>query len=107
VIFGLFILNYFLQKFGASSAFSRNYLDDLLCVPIVYWLTRLVLRITHRQPQLELEFGMLVLGFLIIVVLFEWLLPVFFNIGVQDIFDVFCYGSGVIVYQLSIEKQQK
>lgn len=99
----IFVSNYFLQIIGVSTSFTRNYLDDLLALPIILWLTRTFLRIIYpNQRYHELSFSMLCATFLMVSILFEWLLPKYYEHLTADIFDVFCYAFGVLFYQLFI-----
>lgn len=96
----IFLTNYSLQSIGFSSAFTRNYLDDLLAMPVILWLCRTSLRLIYGQQKLELDFVMIVLSFLLVSLLFEIILPHFFMHLTSDFLDVVCYGLGVIFYQL-------
>lgn len=100
---GLFIANYILQHLGISTAFTRNYLDDLLAMPIILGLARETIRILHKKPHWELEFSMIASAFVVVSVLFEVILPRFFEHHTGDLVDVFCYAAGVVVYQMCSE----
>jgi hypothetical protein len=99
----LFLTNYILQYLGISTAFTRNYLDDLLAMPIILGLAREAIRILHKKPRWELEFSMLVVSFLTVSVLFEVILPRYYEHHTGDLIDVFCYAAGVVIYQMCSE----
>lgn len=104
-LFSIFLINYILQQLGFSNQFSRNYLDDLLAIPIIFWMTRLLLRLLYRNSTFELDFAMLTLGFLTVVISFELVLPKYIDTIIADIVDVFCYAFGVLFYQLLISRK--
>jgi hypothetical protein len=104
VFFFLFIINYFAQHLGYSNAFTRNYLDDILAMPIILFIARFCLRIIYQNPKLLLDNTLIILGFLFISVAFEWILPIYISKLTADIWDVFCYLIGTIGFWFFFSK---
>jgi len=103
LLFLVFVSNYNLQYLDISTAFTRNYLDDLLALPIILGFSRAAMRFIYKNPTWELEFPMIASTFIAVCVLFEGILPYYYSHITPDIIDVFCYGAGVVVYQLLLE----
>ncbi len=105
VLFGaVFLVNYVLQKNGVSTSFTRNYLDDLLAMPVILEICRNSMKILLKQPGLELNFPMISMAFLLFSVGMELVLPKYYNHITSDIVDVFCYAFGIIFYQIFFQK---
>ena len=100
----VFWLNFYLQNIGVSIAFTRNYLDDLLALPIILWLCRTAMRLFIQNPKFELNYLMTSSVFVLVSILFEVVLPKHYAHLTGDIVDVFCYGFGVVFYQLVMEE---
>ena len=94
----IFVTNYILQHFEISSNFSRNYLDDLLALPIILYMAQVLMRWIYRRPQLNLDNLMLLYGFLMVSMAFEWLLPKYFNHLTADYWDILCYAFGTLMF---------
>lgn len=96
VIYGLSLYVKFLTN---QQGFIKNYLADLLCMPIVFYLVVEIFRILKRKPCLTPN--MVVIGILYFSLIFEWLLP---QIAIQytgDGYDVLMYCIGGAVYFFS------
>lgn len=104
ILFLVFLSNYYLQALDISIAFTRNFLDDLLAMPIILGFSRAAMRIIYKKPTWELEFLMLVMTFVTVSVLFEVILPQYYKHLTGDIIDILCYGAGVIFYQLFLQE---
>jgi hypothetical protein len=101
----IFLTNYWLQSQGFSTAFTRNYLDDLLAMPIIFYLTQSLMRLLLKREDFKLDIAMLMLGFLMVSIGFEWVLPKYFEHLTSDFWDVLCYAFGtVIFYFLNLHK---
>jgi uncharacterized membrane protein YwzB len=103
ILFLLFVANYILQYFNISTAFSRNYLDDLLAMPVILGSSRAAIRFLYNDKTWQLEFSMVAITFILVCVLFEVILPYYSDQATADISDVICYGIGVVLYQLLLE----
>jgi hypothetical protein len=100
ILIAIFLINYFLQGIGISSAFSRNYLDDLLAMPVIFYLSQLSMRIIYKSPKFKLDKTMLALGFLLVSISFEWFLPTYFEHLTSDLWDIACYAIGSLGFHL-------
>lgn len=94
----IFVANYILQYFEISSNFSRNYLDDLLAMPIILYMAQVLMCLIYRRPKFILDELMLLYGFLIVSLSFEWILPKYFPNLTADFWDVICYAVGTLVF---------
>jgi hypothetical protein len=94
----VFVANYILQHFEISSNFSRNYLDDLLAMPVILYLAQLLMRWIYRRPELVLDNLMLLDGFLMVSLSFEWILPKYYMHLTADFWDVICYAIGTLAF---------
>lgn len=94
----VFVANYILQHFEISSNFSRNYLDDLLAMPVILYLAQVLMRWIYRRPELVLDNLMLLYGFLMASLSFEWILPKYYMHLTADFWDVICYAIGTLAF---------
>jgi len=94
----VFAANYILQQFEISSNFSRNYLDDLLAMPVILYLAQVLMRWIYRTPELVLDNLMLLYGFLMASLSFEWILPKYYMHLTADFWDVICYAIGTLAF---------
>jgi hypothetical protein len=97
-LFLIFLVNYLLQHLGVSSRFSRNYLDDLLAMPIIFYLAQVLMKWVTRNKSQKLDLTMLVLGFLWVSISFEWILPKYFEHLTADFLDILCYAIGTVFF---------
>jgi hypothetical protein len=94
----VFLINYWLQAQGVSTAFTRNHLDDLLAMPIILYLTQSLMRLLYKNYDFKLDIPMLILGFLMVSIGFEWVLPKYFEHLTSDFWDVLCYALGTVIF---------
>ena len=92
----LYVSHTVLHRLGwLENAFLNNYLNDLLCLPLVLGAAIFFQRnIVLRQPAYALskwQIGVIVIYF---SVMFEWVFPQFMPRYTADFFDVICYGLG-------------
>lgn len=100
VLFLVFVMNYVLQSIAISTPFTRNYLDDLLAMPLIFYLTQTLMRLIYRDKHFKLDVPMLILGFLMVSIGFEWLLPKYIEHLTADNWDVLCYAIGTIFFYI-------
>ena len=100
----LFIINQVLQWLGIKIFFLYAYLDDLLCFPIVLSLLLLGNRVIKKQAVVLGKID-IIISFLVITILFEFILPNLSNRFTKDYFDIIFYILGVIVFQKYINKE--
>jgi len=94
----VFAANYLAQYFDVSNNFSRSYLDDLLALPVILYLTQLVLRMLYRFKDFKLDKTMIISGFLLVSITFEFVLPNYYNCHTKDYYDILCYAFGAIIF---------
>jgi len=101
-IFWLFGLVYLwtlnLKFFHPSDSFSNQYLADLVCIPIVLYLSVLIIRFLRWDSTFELTKLMIFFAVIYISFLFELVFPFFSDKYTSDWFDVLCYFIGGGVY---------
>ncbi len=100
VLFLIFLINYILQNRGYSNAFSRNYLDDLLAMPIILYLAQILMRLVYQNKALKLDLTMHLYGFALVSIAFEWILPRYYVHLTADYWDIACYALGTITFYL-------
>lgn len=97
----VFILHQVLQKaIGLRIVFLDNYLDDLLCMPILLsgWLAE------QHDLFAKKRLGLLEIIFLCLFIslIFEGLLPHLYPHYTADVWDVVCYGLGGAFFYFAI-----
>ncbi|MGO1815942.1 MAG: hypothetical protein ACTHZ1_03355, partial [Sphingobacterium sp.] len=95
----LFVLHQILQKVvGLSFPLADNYLDPLLCMPIVLHLIVLERRFLRNRPGYTLPRSHIFGYFLLISIISELIFPIWSEQMTSDIWDVICYAFGALVY---------
>lgn len=99
----LFVLNQIIEYLGIFIPFIHSYLDDLLFMPIVLTLSLLLQRIIlgwkYRLSTIHLLFS-----FVYVSVVMEVVLPLIYSRFIADPFDVLMYGSGIILFQMLLNR---
>lgn len=83
---------------AAVPAFFSHYFADLLCMPLLYSYVLLFMRWFRGEPNLQLSAAMTVVGVVYVGMVFEFVLPFFFNRYTADIWDVWMYAIGGTVF---------
>ena len=93
----LFVLHQVLEKgLAIRLPFIDNYLDDLLCMPIL--LGALLGEQYDLVGRQALNWVQIVITFLIVAIVFEFFLPGVSVKYTADVWDVVCYGIGSLVF---------
>jgi hypothetical protein len=100
----LFILNQILEKLNWSHWWLRSYLDDILVLLVILPVIEVLMRLVTRNRFFKLDLPMVITAFLMLVVIFEWMLPNLSNRYTSDLWDVLCYAIGMFVYLLCNNK---
>lgn len=100
VLFFIFLCNYLLQNLGYSNTFTRNYLDDLLAMPIILYIAQVMMRIVYKNKGMKLDVTMHLYGFALVSIAFEWILPKYFDHLTSDYWDIACYAIGTLAFYL-------
>lgn len=83
-------------KFGRVPVppFFSHYFADLLCMPLLLSSVALFMRWLRADVGLYLSGGMILVGTLYVSLVFECVLPLFFQRYTADVWDVVMYGVG-------------
>jgi hypothetical protein len=92
---------------GWLPVWARSYGDDLVAIPLVLWLIRLVHRRLRRDPGWHLPPWHGLLAILFFTLVFEWILPEYFNRGTADYGDGLMYCLGFIYFQFFINARPR
>jgi len=94
-----FLLNQAYIRHFAAPSFFRNYLDDLLCMPLVLLLARCILQLLPlpRTPE-RLPPYFVVTAFLMFALYFEVILPLYNRDFTADPLDVAVYAAGCLLF---------
>jgi hypothetical protein len=82
------------QRIDLSTPFLRSYLDDFLALPLLFFFTTMVMRLVFNRPKLQLDWPMMLTGFILLVVVFEVVLPNYSTVYTRDGWDVVAYAAG-------------
>ncbi|MCC5932375.1 MAG: hypothetical protein JJU28_24230 [Cyclobacteriaceae bacterium] len=94
-----FWLQFFLQKAGIHIPWIHAWWDDLICLPVVMHLITGIFRAFHPQGKtFVLDRTMIVMTFIWISIVFEFLLPMYSEQYVSDPIDILCYATGGWIY---------
>lgn len=94
-----FLLNQLYIRHFSTPAFFRNYLDDLLCMPLVLLLARCLLQLLplpNRPRRLPPYF--VGTAFLLFALYFEVILPRYNSDFTADLLDVAVYAAGCLLF---------
>jgi hypothetical protein len=93
---------YTLQRFAINvPKIINNYLNDFLIVPIVLFLSLVVLRYTRKNAQFTLSIPLILYVCVSYSVLFEFIFPNYLARYTKDYIDVILYfAGGFIFYKL-------
>lgn len=94
--FILFLINQILQKYNLSFSFTRNYLDDLLCMPVILGFCLTCLQLIKKDPDFQLDWWYIAVTVLYISIVFEVFTPKNFT---SDPWDVLCYVIGSLIFK--------
>ena len=100
----LFIFNQIIEKLNWSHWLLRSYLDDILVLLVILPVVEVVMRLVTRNKALKLDIPMVLTAFLMLVIIFEWVLPNLSNRYTSDLWDILCYAIGMFVYLLCNDK---
>lgn len=83
-------------KFGRVPVpmFFSHYFADLLCMPLLLSVAGLVMRWVRADAGLCLSGAMILVASLYVSLVFECVLPLFFQRYTADVWDVVMYGVG-------------
>lgn len=97
----LFLSNQIYVRNYLAPNFFRNYLDDLLCMPLVLIFSKNILNLLPvPTPIRRLPFYFVVTAFVIFSVYFEVLIPQIHHGFTSDWIDVLIYATGCILFCL-------
>lgn len=96
----IFWMNQLLEKvFGIFLPWVHEYLDDLLAMPVVLGITLQVFQWIHpKKEKFRFSKTQVAVGWIYFSFLFEFLLPKYSERYTADVWDVFAYGIGAVVF---------
>lgn len=90
--------------YGVAIAFQRNYLDDLLMMPITLSITLVGLRMIFQDINIKLDYFMVVGMIVLTSFVFEYWLPQQSPKYTADVLDIVCYIIGAIYFLKLLNK---
>ena len=94
-----FLLHQFNQKIqGYILGLIDSYFDALLCIPFVLYLIGLSEYLIFHKPLKSYSLQTVIGTTLFFIVVFEWLAPVYLQIGISDYIDILLYFIGAVLY---------
>jgi hypothetical protein len=94
-----FLLHQFNQKIqGYILGLIDSYFDALLCIPFVLYLIGLSEYLIFHKPLKSYSLQTVIGTTLFFIVVFEWLAPVYLQIGISDYIDILLYLIGAVLY---------
>jgi hypothetical protein len=103
--FIIFAINQILLNTGISWYFTKSYLDDLLCFPIILFIIQFIHRKSIKGFKLPLQH--IILCVVLFSVFFELILPLISIKFTSDRFDVIFYLIGATIFYLINSKQSR
>lgn len=107
--FLIFICLYLLHQWAAANGYStsllRFYFGDLLAMPIFLHLITISVRFLLNKPSFKADWVMLISLWLIVSIVFEGILPQYYDRYTQDYMDVLVYGLGLILAFFTVYKE--
>lgn len=79
---------------------TRFYLNDFLCMPIVLSICLMILRIVKKTESLYVPFVAVLALSTYFTLHFEWLMPHYSERYTSDFIDVILYFSGAILFYI-------
>ena len=108
--FILFVCLYFLHQWAAVNGYSvpllRSYFGDLLAIPILLHLITISIRFILKKPSFRADWMMLISLWLIVSIVFEGILPYYYDRYTQDFIDVFVYALGLVIALFTVYKEK-
>lgn len=92
---------------GNTNPFIYSYLDDILCIPIVLYITSYIMRRIEKD-RVDFQFLSFHIYTAVVVfsIIFEIILPFISIRYTDDIMDVLCYALGGVVFTI-MNRQKK
>ena len=90
-----------------NSSFVSSYLNDLLALPIILHLAIIPMKyIVYKNDEHTLGITNIIITFIAVSVVFEWLLPAQNKQYIADYLDVVCYATGSVWFYFAVDKKQ-
>lgn len=106
--FAVFLVNLLLVKSRLQlPEFFTSYLNDLLCLPVVLGICLLVIRKFSKNKQLQISLFSVFSLAALYSVYFEIYLPEVTERYTADVFDVFLYFVGALLFYLFQKPNEK
>lgn len=103
----LYAFQIWIKFFSTQSGFIRNYLADLLALPLILVFSLLIVRKIKQLPFFYLNKAMVLFTLIYTSTLFEYILPKYNSRYVSDNIDIVLYAIGALAFYFAQEKLKK
>jgi hypothetical protein len=94
-----FLFNYLLEKAAhVHIPWVHAYMDDLLVIPVILGITLWAERMIYRNPRYTHSSVHIVFTLLLLILVFEFILPRYSAAYISDPWDILCYMISGILY---------
>ena len=107
ILFLLYAFQLWIKYFTTYTGFIRNYLADIIALPLILIASLTIIRKVKKLPFMYLSKGMILFSFIYISFIFEYVLPKYYTKFTPDFFDVLSYLLGAILFYFVQEKLKK
>jgi hypothetical protein len=101
---GLYLFHHWMVVQGYSIPFLKSYFGDLLSIPIFLHLVTVTLCIVLKQPDFKADWFMLLSLWLLVSIVFEGILPCYYERYTKDYWDILAYGLGLVLALFTVYK---
>ena len=101
-----YFVHYLVKQTYGDYGPVRDYMGDLLCMPIVLTTALLVLQFAGRYGSRRLSTGQVAGATLLFSLFFEWYAPARLGYGTADALDVLFYMLGAALFCLWINPEK-
>jgi len=101
LVIGWFIYTVFFIAKSKGVTFHpiiQGYFSDFLALPLMLGVILLAMKAYTKDPTYQLSVAKVVVAFLYISIVFEWILPLYREHFHSDVWDVVAYGMGALLF---------
>jgi len=99
-LFFLYLLSLFSKFYRPADCWVNNYLADFLCIPIVLYISRGVIRWIKKRRKFQFSLIQVLFAIVYFSILFEFIFPQFSDRYTSDYIDILMYLAGGGLYVL-------
>ena len=101
IMIGVAVTIYTLQKTAVTLPyFINNYINDILCIPIVLKFSQIIIRYIKSDKQLQLPIVLQITVTVLYALFFEFFVPKWNVRYTADWWDVTAYFMGLFLFQI-------